>query len=954
VFLVFLPAFIAVWIWARMRRRDGWGETPLIYEDTGALVADLGIRELGTTGHRFSWPVQVGSSGPDGPQKPMACPTYNALARAFPEEFRDRYGEEMDQLANDTAAIIGKRRLLLDTAFRLIAEHAAQFARDLRYGIRTLTAAPGFTSVAIVSLSLGICIATCAFSEMNGMVLRPLPGAVRPAELVATERPAAFQAYQRYRARWDLFTDTAAYVPAVPFGVTLNKRTERVWGQAVTPSYFATFGVRPALGSFDGLVVSHRFWREHLGASYGAIGQTLRVNGHPIPIAGVAPEVFLGAMPMLDCDLWMPLPADPAILPALTANALDRADLDVLTVIGRLRRGVSMAAAEAALDAAARQFEQDAGSPNRNRPGRRVRLVNGGRCLPMSDQEKPYFSGFLIIVSGLIMMIACANVANMMLARAASRRREIAVRLALGAGRRRIIRQLLTESLLVSIAASVAGAIVSAWLMHGMGGLQMPTRIPVKYDFFQPDFTVLLFTIVLSGVTTLAFGLAPALQATRSDLTPALKEGGNILIRRFRRLSMRNVLMVAQMAGSLTVLVIVAYLSIGIQSKLSVQTGFDPTNLYLVSLDPTRDGYTPDQSAVFLPKLLERVQSLPAVRSAGLTVTIPAEMAIDRVVVSLRDRNDSRVVPGIIRHVVGKDYFATAGISILAGRAFRHQDETDSGNAIIVTEAFAREFWPGEESLGRTLEIANSEAVPNKMMPGTFDYRESVHTRQPRVYEVIGVAGNLSEGLVAGKPKPAIYFPLRPSEFREPSQLGITLMVRAAPGVDAITLVSRTIATMDDQITPFYAGSMNQHIEEFISMLRVASWTYGLVGFFGLVLAAVGLAGMTAYSVASRSHEIGIRMALGAGRGRVLGLVMKEGATLIAAGLAFGMVGAWAGSRGLAAMSYESGQVASTSAGNPLVVFGSPILLAGMALLACYLPARRASGVDPAIVLRGE
>jgi predicted permease len=954
VFLVFCPIFVAVWLWARFRRRDGWGETPLLYEDTGAVVADLGIRELSRSGDCFLSPVPPATTDQDRPQRALACPTFHTLARAFPEEFRDRYGEEMDQVAAEAVGVIGKRRLIVDTFLCLCVEHTAQFTRDVRYSLRTLAASPGFTSAAVISLSLGICVATCAFSEMNGMVLRPLPGATRPEELVATERPASFLAYLGYRLRSDLFTDSAAYVPAVPFGVTLDKRSQRVWGQMVTPSYFGTFGVRPKVGTFDGLVISHRFWEEQLGASYGVIGQTLRINGHPVPIAGVTPQDFLGAMPMTPCDIWMPLPADPAILATLSAGALEHADLDVLTVVGRLRRGVTMGAAEAALDATARQFEQDTGNARRNLPGRRVRLVGGGNCLPLSTQEKPYFSGFLIIVAGLIMMIACANVANMMVARAASRRREIAVRLALGAGRKRIVRQLLTESLLVSGLASLIGATVSAWLMHGLGGMLMPTRIPVKYDFLQPDLTVLLFTIALSAFTALAFGLAPSLQATRADLTPALKEGGNLLVRRFRRLSMRNVLMVAQMASSLTVLVIVAYLSIGIQSKLSVQTGFDASNLYLVSLDPTRDGYTPEQSATFFPKLLERVQALPAVRSASLTVTIPVEMAIDRVQVSITGRNHVPTLRSTIRHIVGKDYFATAGIPILAGRTFRTQDETDSSNTVVVTEAFARQNWPGEESLGRSLEIANSDAVPTKMMPGSFDFRLSAHTRQPRVYEVIGVVGNLSEGLVAGRPKPAIYFPLRISEFREPSQLGVTLMVRAAPGVDAVALVNRAIAALDDNITPFYAGSMMRHIEEFMSMLRTASWTYATVGFFGLVLAAVGLAGMTAYAVASRKHEIGIRMALGAGRGRVLGLVMKEAAALIAIGLMFGMVGAWMGSRGLAAMSYEAGQVASTSATDPAVIFGSPLLLAAMALTACYIPARKASTLDPALVLRKE
>jgi predicted permease len=954
VFAVYSPLFVGVWLWARRRRRDGWGEAPLVYEDTGAIVPDLGIRECGRTGDHCSSPVRPAATEADRPQEPRACPTYHTLARAFPEEFRERYGEEMDQIAKDSAAFVSKPRLLADTFLRLCAEHAAQFARDVRYSLRALASSPGFTSVAIASLTLGICIATCAFTEMNGMVLRDLPGAANPSQLVATERPASFPAYLRYRQRWDLFVDMAAYVPAVPFGVTLNRRTERVWGHAVMPSYFATLGVNPALGSFDGLVVSHRFWQERLGSSYGVIGQTLRVNGHPLPIAGVAAADFVGAMPMTPCDLWVPIPADPSILPALSASPLERPDLDVLTVVGRLRPGVTVATAEIALDTIARQFERDTGFSNRDRKGRRVRLVDGGKCLPLSAQEKPYFGGFLIIISTLIMTIACANVANMMLARAASRRREIAVRLAIGAGRSRILRQLLTESLLVSGIAGLIGATLSAWLMRGLSAVHMPTPVPVRYDFFTLDFHVLLFTVALSLLTSVAFGLAPALQATRTNITPALKEGGNIQVRRYRRLSLRNVLMVTQMAASLTVLVIVAYLSIGIQSKMGVQTGFDSANLSLVSLDPTRDGYNAERSADFLLKLLDRVQTQPGIASATLTVSVPVEMAYDRVRVAFRGLAGARTESSTIRHIVGKDYFTTARIPILAGRAFRRQDETDASSAVIVTEAFAREAWPGLGALGRRLEIANSETVPAKTMPGSFDYRLSAHVRQPRLFEVVGVASNIPEGILQGKPKPAVYFPLRPSELGQPSQLGITVLVRTAPGIDGVALVGRTIAAMDDHIAPFYAGTMVQHIEEFTSMLHVASCTYGVVGFFGIILAAVGLAGITAYSVASRGHEIGIRMALGAGRTRVVGMVMKEGAALIAVGLAFGTVGAWMGSRGLAALSYESGQVASTSANDPLVVFGSPILLAAMALVACYLPARKASGVDPAVVLRGE
>ena len=945
VFVFYLPIFLAIWLWARHRRRDGWGEAPLIYEDTHDAPPDLGIREVGQA---LACPASDPQPEPSAP--PPALRAFQTLTRAFPRDFQDSFAEEMNLAAQDSLGAAGAARLLADAALRLCAEYLSQFLRDLRYAFRALASSPGFTAVALVSLSLGICISTCAFSEMNGMVLRDLPGVARPEQLVATERPTSYPLYRRYRIRDDLFIDTAAYVASVPFGVNLHGRTVRVWGHLVTPSYFATFGARPALGTFDGAVASYRFWKQHLAADPAAVGRTLRINGRPVVITGIAAEEFLGATPMTPSDLWLPFPPDAAVIPALNAKALESPDLNVLTVVARLRAGETIASAEAALDAAARQFERDTGDPNRDRPGRRVALADGGKCIPLRPQEKPFFTSFFLIMAGLIMMIACANVANMMLARAASRRREIAVRLALGAGRARIVRQLLTESLLVSGAAGAIGAVASAWLMHGLSGLRMPTPIPVTYDFFQPDVHMLFFTIAVSLLTGVAFGLAPALQATRSDLTPALKEGGNVQVRRFRRISMRNLLMVSQMAGSLTLLVIVGYLSIGIQSTLGVQTGFNPANLYLVTLDPTRDGYTPERSAAFLPKLLERVQARPSVAAASLSVTVPVAMAIDRVTISL----PARSLGSQIRHIVGKDYFAATGISILAGRGFRRQDETDESTAVIVTEAFAREFFPAADALGRTLEVGNGEVLPAKMMPGSFDYRPSAHTRARRTYEVIGVVSNVSEGLVSGKPKPVIYFPLRPSDMAEPSQLGVTLLVRTNPGADGVAIVRREIDALDTNVTPFYTGSMAQHIDEFMGMLRVASWTYALIGFFGLVLAAVGLAGMTAYSVASRNHEIGIRMALGAGRGSVLGLVMKEGATLVAAGTLLGGLGAWIASRGLAAISSEVGQVASTSANNPVVVFGSPLLLAAMALIACYIPALRSLKVDPVVALRQD
>jgi predicted permease len=820
--------------------------------------------------------------------------------------------------------------------------------QDIRYGLRSLFASPAYTLVALLSLSLGICIATCAFTEMNGMTLRRVPLVSQPDDLVAVQAPASYPAYQRLRQQEDLFASTMAYAAPVPFAVTINGRTERIWGHLVSPSYFSTLGVRPEMGAYvdsqsPGVVLSHRFWRDRLGGGRSIVGKTLRVNGHPVTVVAIAPNEFLGASPFLfPADLWMPVSGAQGVAPELADHALERRDTSIFFMLGRLRPGITSSRAEAELNTVAQQFDEERVDFDRNRKDRLVTLVEGGKLFPLRKQDLPFFTSFLTIMAALIMLIACANVANMALARATRRRKEIAIRLALGAGRARLVRQLLTESTVVALAAGVIGFVGSAWLMALSAHNRMPFPMPVSFDF-RPDGRVLLLTLALSLCTGIIFGMAPALQATRADLTQDLKEGGNHFWGSHRRFSLRNILIVTQVAVSLTLLVVLGLLSIGIQSTLGIQSGFDARNLYAVALDPVRDGYSGAQAKEFLEKLLDRVKTLPPVTSATLTETVPVSMPGTGVLVS---------TVRAIRHTVGKDYFATAGIPILFGRAFRREDESENSTAVIVTEALARELWEGQAPVGRLVEIRNALLTVPKILPGSFDYRPTVHAVQS--VKVIGVAANVSEGLVVGKPKPAIYFPLRPSTFNHPSLEGITLMVRGAPGSNPLDAVRREISALDARITPFHARSMNQQIEEFMSPLQIAAWTYGLIGLFGIVLASVGLAGVTAYSVAQRGREIGIRMALGAENRDVLALVMKEGLILVAAGTVVGMVGAWTGSRLLAAMNSSVGTVSSTSTSDPTVLFGAPLLLALIAVIACYLPARRSVTVDPAVVLRQE
>ncbi len=833
----------------------------------------------------------------------------------------------------------------------------ADLRQDIRHGLRVLAGSPGFTSVALISLTLGIAIATSAYSEMNGMILRDLPAVPNPDSLVALQLPASYPSYKRYRELTGVFSSTLAYLAPVPFGVSIKGHTERTWGHLVTPSYFSTLGVRPALGRlFDqaqeqpgqspAVVVSYRFWQNHLASDPSIIGKTLRINGHGCAVIGVGPKEFLGASPVLFvADLWMPLSTDASIAPELAGNALERRDLTMFQMVGRLKPGVAIARAEAELNTVAGRLAQaEEFQADRREQGRSVTLVSGGKMLPIRKQDLPFFKEFLMVMAGLVVLIACSNVANMMLAKSAGRRREIAVRLALGASRARLIRQLMTESMLVAVCAGALGFIASAWLMRWASQMRMPLPIPVSFDM-NPDMRVLMFTLALTVFTGLVFGFAPALETTRTDLTPALKQGSDIQLRRRRRWSLRNGLVLCQMAASLMLLLITGYMGLGIQSSLGFQQGFNPRNLYLIALDPIRDGYSTARATAFFEKLLGRVRRLPVVTAASLTDTVPVAMAGNAgVTFSIAGAG----MQPALRHIVGEGYFQTAGIPILLGREFRKEDRT----AAIVSEELVRRLWHGRNALGQHIEIGNGDVSPALgALPGTFDLRPELLGSGRCTYEVVGVAKDLAEDFVAQKRHPVIYFPLRDSDFARPSLRGVTLMVRAVPGADAIGAVRREIAAMDPSLTPFNARSMQEQTDEFMSPLRAASWTYGLIGAFGLILASVGLAGVTAYAVSQRGREIGIRVALGAQKSDVLTLVLKEGVLLVTVGTVVGLAAAWAGIRVLSGLFFT---VASVQNSDPLLLVGAPLLLAVLALLACYLPARKSMRIDPAVALRQE
>lgn len=905
----------------------------------------------------------------------LSLKLYRKLANGFPDEFKNIYGDELVKIAEDAIPEIWRRhgragllRLLIDIVMRIPEEYVAELRQDVRYGLHALARSPGFSAVAVISVSLGICVATCAYSELHGLVLRDVAGARKPDQLVALQMPTSYPAYERFRNQSTVFWSMFAYVAPVPFSIALGDKTERTWGHLVTTSYFSTLGVQPALGRFfesnpddsdtaPEIVVSYRFWQMHLASDAAVIGKTLRINGHACTVIGVGPEKFQGASPMIfGADLWMTMAAGTQVAPELSGDALHRRDTTIFRVVGRLKPGISEGQAEAQLDSIAREMGRDFGDINRNRKERRVLMVSGGKVMPLRKQDLPVFTEFFTVLGGMVLLIACANVANMMLVKAAERRREIAVRLSLGASKARLIRQLLTESMLISVAAGLLAFLLSFWIMRGASELRMPYPIPVSFDL-TPDWRAFLFTLALMICAGLAFGTLPAWQATSADLTSALKEGGVVRLRKFRRLTLRNALVLGQIAASLTLLLMTGYLALGTRSTLDIDPGFDSHNLYLMSLDPIRDGYPERDAANFFGRLLRRVRGIAGVVAACLTDSLPAAVngtgSLTFTTGGERS-NDVRYIHNAQRFVVGKDYFATTRIPVLAGRPFEREDEQGGIRHVIVSEAFVRQFSNPDGVVGQRIELGSGDIDPGQgVWPGAFDYRNAAPDAKRELVEVVGVAEDVAEGFGVQKPPPTIYFQMRAADYGQPSLRGVTLVVRAAPGFDAIRAVRREVSAMDARVTVFNSRTMLQQIGEVLFAVA-GVWTYGIIGLVGLILAAVGLAGVTAYSVAQRGREIGIRMALGAQKNQVLRLIMSEGAALIAIGSVIGLAFAWVGMRGLSAVFASVAQSNTLNSYGTAFLIGAPLLLATLALFACYLPARKSTRIDPAIALREE
>lgn len=816
-------------------------------------------------------------------------------------------------------------------------------AQDLRFGARALLKNPAFTFIAIFTLALGIGANSAVFSTVNAFLLRPLP-VQNPDRLMAiAAHQASFQFadqisyldYKDIRRQNDAFSSFFAYDLAMA-GVTNGRQSQQAFIAYVTSDFFHGLGLKPALGNFFAgddvekpgadpvMVLAYKYWTEHFNSDPGIVGKHVKVDGHPVTVIGVAPKGFVGLFTILETQGYLPFGMS-SMEEDGNLSWTKRDDRNLLA-FGVLKPGVKLNQAQASLNVIASRLEQE--YPNTNK-GVGLAVAPERLSRPHVGFDKLLFVifGLFLGLAALVLLLACANIANLLLARATIRQRELAIRAALGAGRARLMRQLLTESLLLAALGGTAGILVGEAASVALSSLRFGgTTLPIHLDF-SFDWRVFAYACGAALVTGLIVGIAPALRAARTNVADVLHEGGRSSSATHVRNWTRNSFVIAQIAGSFVLLVIAGLFVRSLENAQRVYLGFDANGVVNFGMDPHLIGYTDQQSRDFYRNLEDRMRALPGVEAVSTAASVPLgyENNDARVYVEGQPIDDKHPPANIVYNQVDPGYFSTMRVPLLQGRAIAETDDEKAPLVAVINQEMAKRFWPNQDPIGKRFS--------NKSATGPW-------------MQVIGVAANGKYDFLAGPPEPYFYDAVAQdfTTFRM-----LQLRVSGDPGT-YIPEVEHQIHELAPELPLFEVQTMKQSLggaNGFFFFQLGANFSLAL-GLLGLTLALVGVYGVLSYVTAQRTQEIGIRMALGAERGSILGMVLRQGVVFVAIGIVIGLAASLVTAKAL------SGMFVGVSAADPLTLATVTVFLVAVALFASYVPARRATKVDPMIALRYE
>jgi predicted permease len=822
------------------------------------------------------------------------------------------------------------------------------FLHDLRYAARTLRNSPGFTIIAIITLGLGMAVNTTVFSVINGLILRPLPVAHPEQIAVLAMQQAGTPGFQRFsypdyqdiRQQTDAFSDIVGYRPTLA-GLTVDGKGDHCVLSRVTSNYFSALGLQPAVGrlilSTEGqspgadpiLVLGYSFWQKRFGGDASIVGKQVALNGHSVTVVGVAPKEFHGLYAVVDMDGYLPFSAaigSKGVAEDSVQEAWIRRQERTLTLVGRLKPGVTVKQAQAPLSVVAQRLAEqhpdtDKGITIQAFPEKLARPE------PDADNTLPAIAAAFTVLAALVLLVACFNIANVLLVRAAVRQRDMGIRAAMGAGRGRMVRQHLTESLLLAVLGGSAGLLLANWAAGFLSSLPLGTDLPISFDF-QPDFRVYSFALLAVLITGAIVGIIPALRVARSDVNAVLREGGRSASEGPRRHLVRNSLVVAQLAGSLLLLIVAGLVVRSLDKAQQMYLGYSTDHVLDLTVDPEQIGFSETQGRAFYREVEGRLNAIPGVVSVGQAFTVPMGVisADDPIFVEGRTIEPGKQPPTVMYNPVTPGYFDTVRLPLQSGRKFTDADNEKAPNVAVINQAMAAKFWPNENPLGKRFSMKGPQGP----------FREVIGIVQTGKYK----------NVVEDPPEPFFYVPLAQNyvAYR-------TIHVRTSVPPDSL---QRQIEAQVRELAPGVPISQVQTMTQALQgvngffFFRFGAQLTGTMGLLGLILAVVGVYSVVSYAAAQRTHEIGIRMALGAEPRDILRMVLRQSIVVVAIGLAIGLAAAFAGTRAIANL------IVGIKPTDPVTFASVVVLLSAIALAACWIPARRATRVSPLTALRYE